>query len=51
MQGALGGCDLSAEDAYSSVAPHPTLAFVAIHGTQYSILYWHFGLWLRVRQC
>jgi hypothetical protein len=41
---AHSGCDRSAEDAYSSVAPDPTFAFVGVRIAAHSILYLPFGL-------
>ena len=41
---AHGGCDRSAEDAYSSMAPDPTLALSEVRVALHSILYIFFGL-------
>jgi hypothetical protein len=40
---AHGGCDRSAEDAYSSMAPDPTFALLRVHVAQHSILYMFFS--------
>jgi hypothetical protein len=45
--GALGGCDQSAEDAYSSMAPDPTFAFV--EGPCCPTLDFVIAFWLRLR--
>ena len=42
---AHGGCDRSAEDAYSSMAPDPTFALSEVRVALHSILYiFFFGL-------
>jgi hypothetical protein len=43
---AHGGCDRSAEDAYSSMAPDPTLAFVV--GPCCLTLEYIFALWIMI---
>jgi hypothetical protein len=47
---AHGGCDRSAEDAYSSMAPDPAFAFrVALHSILYLLFRLH--VWLRFTHC
>jgi hypothetical protein len=43
------GCDRLAEDAYSSMAPDPTLAFVK--GPFYLTLDFVFALWIMITFC